>query len=193
MFHRQRAAAVALPVTLLFALSGCSLLTAPGPAPLTGTAACALGHTWTADLEDLSAQVLAQLQQSGVPATEVTATGELVLDWSVEGHVVLKNDYVLTIKATPAADQTLTVVQTHSGSATGAAYVNGEVAIPRKWDGSKVTVEAVADNNGTAVDPVPFGIPETSFDDAVGLELTCNGGELTTHPRGGKITQKWTS
>lgn len=193
MFGNKRATAVALPAVLLFALSGCSLLTAPGPAPLTGTAACALGHTWKADLEDLSAQVLTILKQSGVPATEVTADGTLSLDWSVEGHVKLTEDYVLTIKTAPAADQVLTVVQTHSGAATGAAYVNGEVAIPRNWDTSAASVEVVADNNGTAVDDIGFTIPETTFDDSVGLELTCGSGALTTHPRGTGITQKWTS
>ncbi len=193
MYYRQRVTALALPVLVAISLSGCSVLTPPAPAPLTGVAACALGHTWKADLEALSAQVLAGLQRSGVPATEVTASGDLILDWSVEGHVVLTNDFELTIKATPAADQVLTVVQTYSGEATGAAYINGEVAIPRKWDGSKVSVTAVADNNGAAVDPVPFGIPDATFDDSVGLELTCTSGALTTHPRGGQITQTWSS
>jgi hypothetical protein len=193
MFHRQRAIVIALPAALLFGLSGCSLLVAPGPEPLTGTAACALGHTWNANLEDLAAQVLTNLQQSGVAATEATITGELKLDWTVEGHVALTNDYVVTVKAVPVADHTITVVETHAGTATGAAYINGEVAIPRKWDASDVTVAVVADDNGVPVDPAPFAIPETSFDDSVGLELTCNGGEMTTHPRGGKLTQKWTS
>jgi len=175
------------------ALTGCSLVTPPAAAPLTGVAACALGHTWKADLDDVSAQVLALLKQNGVPVTEVTATGSLTLDWSIEGRVALANDYVLTVKTAPAADQVLTVVQTHSGTATGAAYINGEVAIPRKWDDASVSIDAVADNNGAAVDDYGFTIPDTTFDDSVGLELTCAPGELTTHPRGTKITQKWTS
>lgn len=193
MFHRQRVTTVALTATVLFGLSGCALIAPPAEAPLTGTAACALGHEWKANLEDLSAQLLTVMQQSGVAATTATVEGDLTLDWSVEGHVVLTTDYVVKVQTAPAADQVLTVTQTYSGEATGAAYVSGEVAIPRKWDASKVSVETAADNNGTAVDPVPFTIPQIAFDDSVGLELTCNGGELTTHPRGGKITQKWTT
>jgi len=192
MFNRQRIVAVALPALVMLTLSGCSLLSAPGPAPLTGTAACAQGHTWTASLEDLSTQVSDSLKASGVPVSAVTTTGELTLDWNVQGHVVLKGDYVITVTAAPAADQLITLVETHTGSATGAAYVNGEVAIPRKWDASQVQVETTANNNGAALDPLPFTVPNTTFDDSVGLELTCSGSDLTTHPRGGGITQTWT-
>lgn len=190
---RQLIVGLSLPIVIVVALSGCSLLTPPAPPPLAGTAACALGHTWKADLDSLSTQVLNKLTSGGVPVTEVTTTGDITLTWSVEGHVVLANNYVMTIKAAPAADQVVTVVQTVSGEATGAAYVNGEVAIPRKWDASKVNTAVVADNNGTAVDPIPIKIPPITFDDSVGLELTCTSGALTTHPRGGQITQSWTS
>jgi hypothetical protein len=180
MFFRHRFIAVALPVALVTGLSGCSVLQSPADAPLTGLAACALGHTWQADLDDLAAQVLTELQNDGIAVT-------------ANSQVVLTTDYVLTITTTPATGQVLTIVETHSGTATGAAYINGEVAIPRTWDGTSVSVETVADNNGTPVDEITISIPATSFDDAVGLELTCNGGEMTIHPRGGSITQKWSS
>ncbi len=193
MFFRHRLITVALPVALVTGLSGCSVLQSPGDAPLTGIAACALGHTWKADLDDLAAQVRAELQESGVPVTAVEATGQQSLEWATDSQVVLTTDYVLTVTTAPAADQVLTIVETHAGTATGAAYINGEVAIPRKWDGTGVSTETVADNNGTAVEEITISIPATSFDDAVGLELTCNGGELTIHPRGSSITQKWSS
>lgn len=190
---RQRIAVLALPGVVLFALSGCSLLTAPGPDPLTGTAACAQGHTWTADLATLGPQVIEDLKRSGITVTDVTVTGSLTLDWTIEGPAKLANDYVVTVTSAPAADQILTITETVSGTATGAAYINGEVAIPRNWDASAVTTKTVADNNGVAVDPLPFTIPRVNFDDSVGLELTCSPGALTTHPRGTRITQSWTN
>lgn len=192
MSYRQRATALALPVLLAVALSGCSLVTPPGPPAPTGTAACALGRTWKADLAALSTQISDTLKRSGIAVTEVSTTGSITFDWNVAGRVVLGNNYVLTIKTAPAADQVLTVVQTVSGEETGAAYINGEVAIPRNWDKSAVTSAVVANNNGTPVDPVPFTLPQVTFDDSVGLELTCAGSALTTHPRGGQITQSWT-
>jgi hypothetical protein len=193
MFFRHRLIAVALPVALVTGLSGCSVLQSPADAPLTGIAACALGHTWKADLDDLAAQVLTELQNDGVAVTAVVATGEQSLEWGTNSQVVLTTDYVLTITTTPATGQVLTIVETHSGTATGAAYINGEVAIPRTWDGTGVSIETVADNNGAPVEEITISIPATTFDDAVGLELTCNGGELTIHPRGSSITQKWSS
>ena len=189
----RRASTLLLAVALLPSLSACSLLTtSEGQAPLTGIAMCALGHTWTTDLEDAAAQVKAALIAEQVPVTDVIATGTQTLEWSIEGRVVLTQDYAVTITTAPAADQVVTVVETHSGTATGAAYINGEVAIPRKWDGTGVNVDTVADNNGTILEDVPFAIPNTSFDDSVGLEITCEAQTLTIHPRGSDLTQTGT-
>lgn len=195
MFTARRATAIALPAVLIFTLGGCALLDTNGDEEvLTGIAACALGHTWTLDVEGLAEQVKADLAKNGVPVQEVIGSGEQTLDWSVEGHVALDSNYELTVTTVPATDQVLTVVDTHAGSITGAAYINGEVAIPRKWDASKYTRETVASNNGAevALTDIGFTVPETTFDDSVGLELTCNGNELTIHPRGSNFTQTWT-
>lgn len=192
MFHR-RSAIVAGTSAIVLALSGCSLIdSGSGQEPLTGLAACALGHTWQLDFEDLSVKLLAELQKQGVPATAVVAAGTQTLDWDLQGHVVLTSDYDVTLTATPAADQLYTIVERHDGTATGAAYINGEVAIPRDWDGSGQNVEVTGDNNGTPLETIPWAIPASGIDDTVGLELTCDGKTLTIHPRGGKITQVWT-
>lgn len=192
MFHRRSAAVVASAV-LVFGLGGCALLEpSGGPQPLTGIAACAQGHTWALNFEDVAAKVLAEMQAEGAPVTAVVATGEQTLDWDLQGHVVLTTDFDLTITATPAADQLITIVESHAGRATGAAYINGEVAIPRNWDGSGMNVEAVGDNNGTPLETIPWEIPWIGIDDSVGLELTCDGENLTIHPRGEKIIQLWT-
>lgn len=186
------ASALVLTAALMPGLTACSALTSTeGEQPLSGLALCALGHTWTTDLTDAATQVKASLTGDQVPVTNVTSTGTQTLEWSIEGHVVLTPDYTLTITTAPAEGEVVTVKQTHSGKATGAVYINGEVAIPRKWDGTGVNVDVVADNNGTVLENPPFDIPDTSFDDSVGLELTCNGDTLTIHPRGSDVTQTW--
>jgi len=195
MFTTARATAIALPVVLVFTLSGCSLLDASGDAgELTGTAACALGHTWELDVTDLADQVKIQLGIQGVVVQNVVGAGSQTLDWDVMGHVAMDTDYSFTITTAPAADQVLTVVETHAGEVKGAAYINGDVAIPRKWDAGGLEITVTADNNGTDVptDELTYVIPTTDIDDSVGLELTCNGGALTIHPRGGKITLAFT-
>lgn len=194
MSTAQRFTALVIPAALIFTLGGCSLLTTGGDqAPLTGIAACALGHTWSLDTAALAEQVKTSLTKDGVAVQDVTVDGTQTMDWTVEGHVTLTSDYTMTITSVPAADQLLTVKTVHSGTTTGAAYINGEVAIPRKWNDGKFSIDVTADNTGTEVPrgEIPYAVPATDFDDSVGLELTCNGNELTTHPRGTTITQTW--
>ncbi len=184
--------ALAVATVLVPTLAGCSLLQSPDTnAELSALATCALGHTWTTDLEEAATKISEELVKDQIPVTAVTADGSQTLEWSIEGRVVLTSDYTITITTAPAADQVITVTETHSGTATGAAYINGEVAIPRKWDGSGVNIDTVADNNGTTLEELPFPIPKSSFDDGVGLELTCNGDTLSIHPRGSSVTQIW--
>ncbi len=185
---------VALLATALIvpALAGCSLLESPtSEVELSGLAACALGHTWTTDLNDAAEKISTELTNDKIPVTSVTAEGTQTLEWSVEGHAVLTPSYTITITTAPAADQVITIVETHSGKASGAIYINGEVGIPRKWDGTGAHIDTVADNNGAALEELPFPIPKTSFDDSVGLELTCEADTLSIHPRGAAITQLW--
>lgn len=193
MFTARRATAIALPAVLLFSLGGCALVDPSGDGDvLTGTAACALGHTWELNIDDLAEQVKADLAGNGI-AAETAASGSQTLEWSVEGHVDITSDYTITVTIA-GVEQVYTVEQKNSGTITGAAYINGEVAIPRKWDDADYTSETTADLSGTPVEvaDLSFTVPRTDFDDSVGLELTCNGKELTIHPRGSAITQTWT-
>lgn len=188
----SRKAALTLPAVLVLTLGGCALLEPAGTnEPLTGIAACALGHTWTQDFEALVPLITDQLGKNGIGVTGVTFTGEQTLVWDDRAHMTIESNYTVAVTTTPAEGQTQTVTETHTGTATGAAYINGDVAIPRKWD-NKLTYEAVADINGEALEAVPFAAPNTSFDDAVGLILTCDGDKLTIHPRGTQLTQTWT-
>ncbi len=188
----RRARGLALAVVLVPALAGCSVLgLEEEETVLTGVAACALGHTWSADVTGIAAQVQEILTSDGVPVTSVTAEGSQTLEWGLRSEVVLKPEFTLTVTTSPGTDQVLTLVETHSGEATGAAYINGDTAIPRKWDGTGVRIDTVVELNGEIVEEPPFDLPPTSIDDSVGLLLTCSDTTLTIQPRGDKIVQTW--
>ena len=187
----SRKAALALPAVLVLTLGGCALLEPAGTnVPLTGIAACALGHTWTQDFEGLKQQIIDSLGKNGIAATGVTFTGEQTMTWDEKSHMTLKGDYTIAVTTAEAEEKTLTVTEAHSGTASGAAYINGDVAIPRNWD-NKLGWDTTADLSGEALEAPPYGLPATTFDDAVGLILTCDGDTMTISPRGTKLTQTW--
>lgn len=192
MFSTQRAGFLALSTALVVGLGGCALIEPAGTnKPLTGIAACAQGKTWNLDVAALAETVKAELGKQGVAGVEVAGDGKQSLTWELDGKVAMSTDYTLTITSTPAADQTLVVTNKHSGKSTGTAYVNAEVAIPRDWDGTGLAITSTGELNGAAVDTIPYTVPIIDLDDSVGIELTCDGDTLTTHPRGTDITQTW--
>ena len=194
MFIARRAALVAVPLLISFGLGGCSLLQPQGTGlVLTGAAACAQGHTWTVDTKDVATQVFADLVKRKVAATKVDNTGTQTMQWATTGEVTVTNDYTLTVTTTPAAGQTLVATRVHKGTATGKAYVDSDVAIPRNWNATAASVTTKFALNGAEVPaPAPFAIAATDLDDSVGIEITCSGTAMTTHARGSVITQKWT-
>jgi hypothetical protein len=196
MFSTRRAGFVALPAALLVGLSGCALLdNTAAEEPLSGIAACALGHSWTLDTADLAEQIKTELTANHPEITAVTANGTQTLEWGLDSVMTVTTDYTVALTATTATpDQSLTITQTHQGTASGKAYINSDIAIPRNWK-DKLEVATEGELAGAAVEAkdLAITIPATDFDDSVGLELTCDGGTMTTHPRGGVLTQKWTS
>lgn len=188
----SRRAALALPIVLVLTLGGCALLEPEGTnEPLTGIAACALGHTWTQDFEGLKQQITDELSKRGIAATGVTFTGEQTMEWDEKAQMTVSGDFSVAVTTAEADEKTLTLTEAHSGTASGAAYVNGDVAIPRNWK-NEFTIQGSADLSGEVVDPLPYALAPITFDDSVGLILTCDGNTLTIHPRGTKLTQTWT-
>jgi hypothetical protein len=179
----------ALAILALGGLAGCSLVQTAPPAPLTGIAKCALGSTWSLDTGKLAEAVQAELLTRGVTAT-VAPDGSQTLKWDIDGKVVLDTDYTLTLTS-GAADQQTVVTDKHSGTSTGIAYINAEVAIPRNWDASGLNVKTTATLNGVALEALPYTLVQTDLDDSVGVELTCDGGTLTTHQRGSDLILTW--
>ena len=181
-------AAVAILVGV--SLAGCSLVEVPDPAPLSGLAACALGNTWSLDTARLAEAVTAELATRGVAVT-TAAEGSETLTWGLDSKMAIDTDYTLTLTSGPA-DQVTVLTEKHSGKSTGIAYINSEVAIPRDWDGSGLNVTTTATLNGAALEALPYALAAIDIDDSVGVELTCDGGTMTTHQRGSDITLTWT-
>jgi len=190
---RRTAGVVAGSLALVVGLSGCSLLEAGGgEPPLSGLAACALGHTWQMDVADMAGKLKTDLDAEGVGG-DVTLDGTQQLDWNEKGHVVITSDLTMTVVVTVTPDFVVTVTKKQAGTVTGAAYISGEVAIPRDWDESELAIETTAESGGAAMENgSPWPMPRLGIDDSVGLELTCDGDRLTIHPRGERTTQVWT-
>lgn len=192
MISTQRVTSVALAAAFVFGLGGCALIEPQGTVvPLTGIAACAQGSTWKLDMTKLAEAVKANVATQGVEA-EVATDGSQTMKWDIDGAVTIDSAYTITITSTPAPDQVQTVTTTHTGIATGFSYINENVAIPRDWKGTGTVVKTVGDVNGTPLDTIPFTVLNPDLDDSVGVQLTCDGTTLTTHPRGGTLTQTWT-
>jgi hypothetical protein len=194
MVWSRRSSVVALPIVVVLALSGCSLLQTPDAVPtLSPIAACASNKTWSLDLPDLAAQLTTILKAQGVPVTKIDTTGTQKFLWGPTGSVDVTSDYTITLTANPAPDQTIVLTETHKGDAGGKAYADADVAVPRDWVSTGFVVTDSSTLNGKTQDKSAYVIPRTDFNDEVGIELTCTASTLTTHPRGGQITQKWTT
>lgn len=186
----RRTAGAAAAALVAVSLAGCSLVEVPQAAPLSGLAACALGNTWSLDTAKLAEAVTAELGSRGTGVT-TTAEGSQTLTWGLDSTMAIDTDYTLTLTSGPE-DQVTVVTDKHKGKSTGIAYINAEVAIPRDWDGSGLNVTTTATLNGAPLDPVPYALAQTDIDDSVGVELTCDGGTMTTHQRGSDLTLTWT-
>ncbi len=179
-------------VTLLagVGLAGCSLVEVAPPAPLSGIAACTLGNTWNLDTGNLAEVLTAELASRGITAV-VGVDGSQSLDWDLDSKIVLTTDYTVTTTSGAEGAQTV-ITSKHSGTSKGIAYINAEVAIPRDWDGTGLSVTTKATVSGVDTDPVPYDNVATDIDDSVGVELTCDGNTLTTHQRGSDVILTWT-
>ncbi|QEO09663.1 hypothetical protein [Protaetiibacter larvae] len=217
----RTAAALALPVLALLALTGCTPGGGPGGGADEGTGGARGGATdepgdgtgsdsglgpvltdcvngdWHADLGDLASQLGAQLAAGGLTVTGSTASGTQDLAIDGEGFLGFANAMTFTISIEMSAGMAMTVTQTHSG-AVGANWA---------WDGSSDAVDThgvmvFSDYNGSEyhVDNTvaingqasSASIPIPSTAAGdVPLEVSCTADTLTTHPQGSPFTTRW--
>lgn len=183
---------IAAASVLLTTLSGCALLEpALDEEVPSDVALCTMGHSWTLDTADLATQLLAELQHNHPDVTAVEANGTATLDWGADSTVELASDLTIVVTA-GTAEAPVVITESLVGTGGGKAYITADIAIPRGWT-NDVEVETTAQSAGVDLEAPPFEVPGTVLDDSVGLELTCDGGTLTIHPRGSAIIQKFTS
>lgn len=193
MTRRRAATAAALPLAALAVLSGCALVEPQtSQDPPTALEQCALGHQWRLDTQDLALRLQELLTAEGITVTELTVSGSQLLDWSETGHVVLEVDQTITaMLPPPSEEQERLFVEHHEGVATGRAYINATVAIPRRWDAGELDSRTTATLDGVEEETLPFELPQTVIDDALGLHVTCEGGTLTLQQRGRDLITRW--
>ncbi|AYF97062.1 hypothetical protein [Protaetiibacter intestinalis] len=214
---RRTAAAAALPLVLLFALTGCF------PVPGTGTdgtgddtgttggdtggdtdgdalgpvlTACVNGD-WTADLDDLASQLGAFMAANGLNVVSSTGSGSQTLSIGGEGVLGFSNEMTFVITIDMSGGLTMTTTQAHTGR-VGAdwAWDGGSDAsdtagtmVFSEFDDSAYTIDTTVAINGEASD-----MPVTSPPMAAGnvpLAVTCEGDTMTTHPSGSPFTTTW--
>jgi hypothetical protein len=211
MSRRSLATALVVPAVLLFALTACTSIgtgsgvglggepgsgsgsgSGEGSTGAEGDTGCVSGD-WSADLQDLADQLLAQMQSTGGPFTSATASGTQELSIDQEGFLGFANDMVFAMTAAIGDGLVMTVTQSHTGS-VGADWawngdVEGSVMVFDNFNDSEYTITNVVDINGTTSDSM-IPPPELSAGN-VPITVTCSGDVLTTHPEGSPFTTTW--
>ena len=208
MITKSLAAAIIAPAILLLALTGCTPggtdtpddggAATSGPTPEgggegdAGAAGCAPGHLWSADIDDMAAQLHQQYLDSGLPARETTAVGSQTLDWGADGAILVETDYTFTVVADLSDGLVMTMDQHHAGPTAGVLTIDGDVATPSEWDTTGYVVTTTVDINGTASES-PVDVPAYGWGEGTDLQIvSCTDTTLKTFAVGGIVTQTWT-
>jgi hypothetical protein len=205
MSRRTATALTALPFALLLALTAC---TPPGGTSGSGSGSessgdeetgggapteCVSGD-WSADLQDLADQMLAQLQSGGSGMfTSATASGSQTLAIDQAGFLGFANDMAFVVTAEIGDGLVMTLTQTHAGG-VGADWawtgdLDTNVMVFENFNDSEYVITNVVDINGTASD-MTFPPPDMAAGN-VPLTVTCSGDTMTTHPEGSPFTTTW--
>lgn len=208
---RRTATALAVPFLALLALTGCTpggggSGNDPSSDPSDEPAAsgelgpvltdCVNGD-WTADLNDLAAQLGANLASNGVNVVSSTASGTQDVAIDGEGYLGFGNDMTFVITIDMGDGLVMTLTQTHTGS-TGADWAWDGDAPADDTSGRMVfsnfmntdyNVQNTVAINGVASDQT-FPIPEQPAGD-VPLAVSCEGDTMTTKADVSPFTTTW--
>jgi|GEM_PF-1364881 len=152
---------------------------------------------WSADLDDLAAQLGANLAANGLTVTDSTASGTQEVAIDGEGFLGFGNAMTFVITIDMGGGLVMTVTQTHTGS-TGADWAwDGEAEtsdtsgrmVFSNFTNSDYDVQSVVAINGTASEQT-IPMPEQPTGD-VPLAVTCDGDTLTTKADASPFTTTW--
>jgi hypothetical protein len=207
MPRRTLATALVIPALLLFALTACTAGGSGDDGSGSGSGngsgdgddsaggqptACVEGD-WSADLQDLAAQMLEQMTSGGSPITSVEATGTQELSIDHEGFLGFGNSMAFITTADLGNGLVMTVTQTHAGG-VGADWAwdgdaEGSVMVFDNFNDSEYTINTVVAINGTASDQ-QFPTPDVAAGN-VPLAVTCTGDVMTTKAAESPFTTTW--
>lgn len=199
---RTRRLALAAPLLLLLAacttggLPGGGSSAAPTDEPTDsggsgggpGAADCVVGN-WSADVDDLAAQLLAFFQENGIPATSTAADGFIELRIAGTGDAEIEQDLGITVDA-DLNGMPLTLVQRHSGAGSGGWSVDADTLTFPDWDRGTLQIEQDVTLGGETFD-LPIELPDDAYGD-VPLEVqSCAEGEMVTKAEQSPFTTTW--
>lgn len=210
--NRRTATALAVPFLTLLALTACTPgggsgsgddpSTAPSDEPAASDdlgpalTECVDGD-WSADLNDLAAQLGAHLAANGLNVVSSTASGTQDAAIDGEGYLGFGNDVTFVIAIDMGDGLVMTLTQTHTGS-TGADWAwDGEAPaddtsgrmVFSNFTNTGYEVHNTVAINGVASDQT-FPIPEQPAGD-VPLAVSCEGDTLVTKADASPFTTTW--
>ncbi|HEU4850185.1 MAG TPA: hypothetical protein VFS93_07225, partial [Terrimesophilobacter sp.] len=186
-----------------FALAGCAT-TVPGasegsepgadapasdsPASDTG---CLIDKTWQLDVEDMAAQLLTQMQNTGMPVVAVSGFGTQELQLAEEGLATNSVDVTFELTVAPADAPTSITQLRQFGSAYGDwAWVAASDRVEfSNWE-TDVKLEMTIEIGGvvTTLPTTDLPLTDSSGSD---MSVTCAGERLETRPEGSPFVQRW--
>lgn len=200
MVARRTATLLTAPLLALLALTGCSTADpgspgAPardgdGPPPASDTG-CLVDKTWRLDVEDMAAQLLAQVTETGAPIVAVNGFGTHELQFAEEGLATNSVDVTFEMIVAPASAPTSTTTVRQSGSAYGDwAWTAGSDRVEfSNWE-TDVMMEMTVEIEGVVTTLPATDLPLTD-ESGVDMSVSCSGDRLETQPDASPFTQRW--
>lgn len=200
MTARRTAALRIAPLVVLLALTGCSPADpgspgAPAPdddAPASGTG-CLIDTTWLLDVEDMAAQLLVEMQKTGMPIVAASGSGTQELQFAEEGLATHSVDVTFELILAPADAPTSTTRLHQSGSAYGDWAWTGDSDRVEfsNWE-TDVTLDMSIEIGGVVTTLPATDLPLTDSS-GVDMSASCSGDGLETRPDGSPFVQRWTA
>jgi hypothetical protein len=204
LMKKTHLAAISFPVLLVLALAGCTgggdgatgTDASTGDSEGSGSTACLIGKVWTLDVEDMAAQLAANLDSHGLNVSESHGEGTQTFTFDEDGKA--RSSVDLSYAITVTTDSTvMALTQTHRGDTGGEwawlAEESGDsnVITFSNWDSSAYSVSNHIEVNGTASD-APISIPDASLG-GTNMTVVCSGSTLSTKVEVSPFTQHWTA
>lgn len=197
---RTRPIAIAASLALAALLAGCTGgggtgggATAPadpvggdsGGGP--GAADCVVGD-WSADVDDMAAQLLAFYGENGLPATETDADGTILLSIAGDGTARVTQDVTIQVDGN-LNGAALTIIQHHSGEGSGGWSIDDDSLQFPEWNEGTLVIDQEILLDGQAFD-LPIELPESQFGGTLHVD-SCGESSMTTSAAGSPFTTTW--